>query len=332
MAAARERGRRKMRLLALLALLALAGAMPARAEGEQAAALPGEIRTPEPYAMRGRVREDMPEMTFALYDEGEAPQGHSMRLDIAAEDGSFAQSLTYWGREAVTETLLPATLADVNFDGCADLDLTVSFGPSNRMSVVALWSAELGRFAEPDMDTELCNYTLEPEKNLVVSSVAQGVAWHTTTVYRWEGGVLQRRWQGEIYRPEDDAWIGERLVSFAPDGTRAVCWDQLYPVEWYDGARVRSERDEVLQRAMTDGLLESAPEARVVNAAWVNLRQCDSKASPSLAAIDNESYSLCILRRGCGEDDGWTRVYAVPKDGGQALTGYIWFSFLEEMR
>lgn len=145
-----------------------------------------------------------------------------------------------------------------------------------------------------------------------------------------EASGEQASWQAQVYHP-DDGWVGERLTAVAPDGTRTVCWDQLYPADWYGEERVQNERGEVLRRATEEGLLESAPEVRVVNAEWVNLRQRDSKASPALAAID-ESDSVYILRERCGEDSGWTRVYVVPGDGGPSLTGYIWFSFLEKVQ
>ena len=69
--------------------------------------------------------------------------------------------------------------------------------------------------------------------------------------------------------------------------------------------------------------------ARVVNADWVNLRQSTSKSSPALTAVDS-TQTVTILRERCGEDEGWTRVLFVDAQG-TAWTGYIWWSFLEQL-
>lgn len=73
---------------------------------------------------------------------------------------------------------------------------------------------------------------------------------------------------------------------------------------------------------------------QVANVDWVNLRQLDSKGSPSLAKL-NRGSSVQVLATGCGEDGGWVLVY-VHGDGTsdddrevEGMTGYIWHSYLE---
>ena len=95
------------------------------------------------------------------------------------------------------------------------------------------------------------------------------------------------------------------------------------------GEDVRRQPGVLEDEALVRDLQAIGRRARVVNADWVNLRQSTSKSSPSLTAVDN-TQTVTILRERCGEDEGWTRVLVVDAQG-TAWTGYIWWSFLEQL-
>ena len=71
----------------------------------------------------------------------------------------------------------------------------------------------------------------------------------------------------------------------------------------------------------------------VDNVDWVNLRQLDSKDSPSLAKLDRGA-SVQVLATGCGEDGGWVLVQVPTEHSSDddrevdGMTGYIWHSYL----
>ena len=132
-----------------------------------------------------------------------------------------------------------------------------------------------------------------------------------------------------------DGLIGESLEQW---GT-GLCywWNQVYPEDWYygtggpgaDGKRTEARHLLMLGR----GTVESY-SMQVCNTSWVNLRQQDSKDSPSLVQLWRGT-TVQVLATGCGEDGGWVLVY-VHGDGTsdddrevEGMTGYIWHSYLE---
>ena len=42
--------------------------------------------------------------------------------------------------------------------------------------------------------------------------------------------------------------------------------------------------------------------------------------------------SACLLIAGCGKDGGWIRVFVWPEGDEPGLTGYIWHSYLRDVR
>lgn len=83
------------------------------------------------------------------------------------------------------------------------------------------------------------------------------------------------------------------------------------------------------------------PWLQVTNVDWVNLRKQDSKASPSLAKL-YAGQEVELLVDACGSENGWVRVlYHCDATGSkeefdgifrEAMTGYIWHSFLEPVQ
>lgn len=92
---------------------------------------------------------------------------------------------------------------------------------------------------------------------------------------------------------------------------------------------VRRQPGVLEDEALVRDLQAVGRRVRIVNADWVNLRQSTSKSSPALTAVDS-TQTVTILRERCGEDEGWTRVLFVDAQG-TAWTGYIWWSFLEQL-
>ncbi len=274
----------------------------------------------------GRLHSDMPEAVIVLTNIGrEMKDGLDMQVHQAAisiPETGFTQTLTYRSRETVN-SLYPALLADLNFDGYLDLDLTVGMGASNRFSVFSLWQPEQGCFAQVNQDLELCNYSLLPERKDIRVYIHESALHHDIIRYHWENGMLAKKAMGSVYSsyPSGDVYESAKLI--ASDGSEKVLWDDHYQPDWYDTSRVYQERDAVLEQVIYLNALEEAPKtAVIVNADWVNLRHRDTKSSSSIGKID-AGETVQVLAEKCGEDQGWVRVLWEGK------TGYIWHTFLK---
>ena len=245
------------------------------------------------------------------------------------------------------------SLVDYNFDGHADLQLLVAQGAYNVYYAVALWDAEKscfrevathckhlpgGEIVQEITQAEFCNPEFYPDPcnpgfGYILSVEADGYAHRTEYVYDWEARYgLATRWVASVY-DAGNGLIGESLDQW---GTGLVIWwDQTFLESWYYGEgnasakRAEARRLLMLGRGAVDGYW-----MRVDNVDWVNLRQLDSKASPSLAKLERGK-SVQVLATGCGEDGGWVLVH-VPADHTsdddhelEGMTGYIWHSYLE---
>ena len=305
-----------------------------------------------------RVAAHLPALTFTVTDTGKGTGNHLrpnlLSVEIVAEDGSLSQTLTWESNEHPDfERIAPfVRLVDYNFDGFRDLQLLVAQGARNTFYAVALWDEEKGCFREVLRDTEylpgrdrgsevvqvsFCNPEFYPDAHNpgfgdVYCVEADGYAYCTERVYSWEARYgLTTSWVASVY-DAGDGLIGESLVQW---GTGlAYWWDQTYPEKWYygegnaDNDRIQARRLLMLGRGTVDAYWMT-----VDNVDWVNLRQMDSKDSPSLAKL-NRGTSVQVLDTGCGEDGGWVLVYVHSNDNNDddrevdGLTGYIWHSYL----
>ncbi len=316
-------------LLLLLPIIALAedgNAIDQTANNE----LPYEIQMDKPspgqVTITGKLRSDMPEAVIVLTNTGrDTKDGLELlvnQADITIPDTGFAQTLTYRSREA-PNSLSPAMLADLNFDGYLDLDLTVGMGAANRFSMFALWQPEQGCFAQVNQDLELCNYTLQPKRKDIWVYIHESALCHDIVRYHWENGGLVKKAMGQVYTRDSSEDVYESAKLLKEDGSEMVLWDDHYSLDWYSGNIVYNERHAVLERVVYWNALEEAPQTAVVtNVDWVNLRKLDTKSAPSIGII-SEGETVQVLAENCGEDQGWVRVLW----GGK--TGYIWHSFLE---
>ena len=280
------------------------------------------------YRMTGRPHKSLPKMQFTFEDAGKinAEGERVIRLDIRAEDGTYQQGIEYSSWETVDKSYGMARLEDVNFDGSLDLVLTHALGASNFYAIVAPWRPEEGRFAEPIQDIRFCNYVLYPEEKIILSSEKDGAASYHDKAYSWIGGQLTLMGESIMENTGSPDLLKERVVKYFSDGAEWICWDDEYPIAWYDGdSRVWNERRETAM--LIHGT--RGHRAKVANVDWVNLRQQDNKQSKSIAKL-TAGTEVEILSYGCGDDQGWIRVL-VDQDG-KSLTGYIWKTYLEEIR
>ncbi len=297
-----------------------------------------------------QIAESLPAVTIAVTDAGSEDDAllhpHRLRVSIAAQDGSIRQELIYRSTVSAAHdgAALLTRLQDVNFDGYQDLMLLTAQGARNVYYAVSLfdpemmefmpvmqtcaWSMEKKAFHDEVTQLELCNPMLLPETREILSCEEDGFRYRTEIVYQWE---VQKNLEPTSVLDVYDAgegMIGELLEQRGTQVCR--CWDEVYPESWYYGQeRVVSERREAYLELLNGW---AAPKyTRVANVSWVHLRKQDSKASPSLAKLDERTV-VQVLREGCGEDGGWVRVYIAPETWEETgLTGYIWHSFLEDM-
>lgn len=313
-----------------------------------------------------RVAEGLPTLRITWHDTGEST-GNDLRpyllaADVVAEDGSFTQTVTWESNEQSDRLAAHVRLVDYNFDGFRDLQLLTAQGARNVFYAVALWDEEKGCFREVErhvlyqpggtfvdelVQAEFCNpeFYLDatnPRSGYILSVEEDGYRYRTERVYGWVGhDSLQNYWVASVY-DAGDGLIGESLDQWGTGIAR--CWDQVYPEDWYygiggpgaDGKRIEARRLLMLGRGTVDRY-----HMQVCNTSWVNLRQLDSKDSPSLAKLDRGT-TVQVLATGCGEDGGWVLVYCSNDDLGiktyidmyhddkpDGATGYIWHSYLE---
>lgn len=169
---------------------------------------------------------------------------------------------------------------------------------------------------------------------------ADGYAYRTEHVYGWESRYGLTTYNVASVYNAGDGLIGE---SFEQWGTGfAYWWDQIYPEDWYYGeGNANAKRTEARRLLMLGRGTVDSYYMQVCNVSWVNLRQLDSKESPSLAKLERGTL-VQVLATGCGADGGWVLVYCSNDDLGvktdidmyhddkpDGATGYIWHSYLE---
>lgn len=281
------------------------------------------------YRMTGRPHKSLPKMQFTFEDTGRinAEDEHILNLSISAQDDTYRQEIVYASRETADRSLGLARLEDVNFDGYLDLVLAHALGASNWYAIFAPWLPEEGRFDEPIQDVRFCNHVLYPEQRIILSTEKDGAMSYYDKTYGWVGGKLTLMGASIMENSSSTEMMKERVVKYFSDGAVWVCWDDEYPIAWYDGnSRVWNERRETAMAMLIHGT--RGHFAKVANVDWVNLRRQDSKQSESIAKL-TAGTEVEILSYGCGEDRGWIRV--MVEQEGKSLTGYIWKTYLQEI-
>lgn len=304
-----------------------------------------------------RVAEGLPVLDITWRDTGESTgndrRPYLLAADIRAEDGSLTQTVTWESAEGNDRLAAHVRLVDYNFDGYRDLQLLTAQGARNTFYAVALWDAEKGCFREVERhclhlpggeivqeitQAEFCNPEFYPDLynpgfGYVYSVEEDGYAYRTEYVYGWESRYgLTTCFVASVY-DAGDGMIGESLDQWGTGLNR--CWDQTYPEAWYYGeGHASGKRTEARRLLMLGRGTVDSHWMQVGNVEWVNLRQLDSKDSPSLAKL-NRGATVQVLATGCGEDGGWVLVLAHADQSNdddrepEGMTGYIWHSYLE---
>lgn len=291
---------------------------------------------------------------------GEFDDDNILLVEVFSENGELLQSFTYFSNESPEyDAVIALVMAkDLNFDGYNDLMLLSAAGAQNVYYAFSLWDVEAkqfrpvyrdciwlreeARFSDEAVQIELCNPELFPEQKMLLSSDPDGFYYIREIFYMFDGPYyLEPKYIWDVYRA-GDGMIGETMVESMTK--LRFLWDEQYPEDWYygqDGSGVvASERRKAVHEAALSG--PDKNRMRVANVDWVNLRKQDSKASPSLAKI-NEGENVTVLVDACGPENGWVRVlyslgehHSLSQDeldtGRTTLTGYIWHSFLEPVQ
>lgn len=295
-----------------------------------------------------RVTAGAPELRITVTDTGRRNSPDSrwenvLQVTVAAADGTVNQQFEYSSNELPGTSFrgAMARLEDVNGDGFRDLVLLTAQGAYNEFNVFCLWNPETNQFDpvltgmafSPETEVltdgaplELVNFSADAEGHLV-SYGKDGAAYSTTALYSWDasGRAPELAWVFDVYNA-GNGQIGDRLYQFSANEGRFVkLWDHAYPESWYYGDHFAFED----RNAGADAFINSRFRIMsVANTNWVNLRERDSKQSPSLMKL-NAGTKVTVLREGCA--DGWTLVLAYfPEKNGAARTiGYIWHSYLK---
>lgn len=291
---------------------------------------------------------------------GEFDDDNILLVEVFSENGELLQSFTYFSNESpeYDDVIALVMAKDLNLDGYNDLMLLSAAGAQNVYYAFSLWDVEAkqfrpvyrdciwlreeARFSDEAVQIELCNPELFPEQKMLLSSDPDGFYYIREIFYMFDGSYhLTPKYIWDVYRA-GDGLIGETMVEYMTQ--LQILWDDQYPEDWYygqDGSGVvASERRKAVHEAALSG--PDKNRMRVANVDWVNLRKQDSKASPSLAKI-NEGENVTVLVDACGPENGWVRVlyslgehHSLSQDeldtGRTTLTGYIWHSFLEPVQ
>ena len=306
------------------------------------------------------VHDSLPPYIIRITDTGEdttdKASDNILLVEVFSENGEQLQSFTYFSKESPEYDGAAALVMakDLNFDGYNDLMLLSAAGAQNVYHAFSLWDVEVqqfhpvyrdcvwlreeARFSDETIQIELCNLEIFPEQRMLLSSDPDGFYYRRESFYMFDGTYyLVPKYIWDVYRAGDGT-IGETMVESMTQ--LRFLWDEQYPEEWYygrDGTGVSTERRKAVHEAALSG--SNKKRMRVANVDWVNLRKQDSKASPSLAKI-NEGENVTVLVDACGPENGWVRVlyslgehHTLSQDeldtGRTTLTGYIWHSFLE---
>ena len=313
------------------------------------------------YERKIQVHNTLPSYTVRITDTGdntgEFDDDNILLVEVFSENDELLQSFTYFSNESpeYDDVIALVMAQDLNFDGYNDLRLLSAAGAQNVYYAFSLWDVdakqfrpvyrdcvwlrEEARFSDEPVQIELCNPELFPEQKMLLSSDPDGFYYIREIFYMFDGSYhLTPKYIWDVYRA-GDGLIGETMVEYMTQ--LQILWDDQYPEDWYygqDGSGVvASERRKAVHEAALSG--SDKKRMRVANVDWVNLRKQDSKASTSLAKIDEGEY-VTVLVDDCGPENGWVRVlYSLGEHhtlsqeeldtGRTTLTGYIWHSFLE---
>lgn len=302
------------------------------------------------FSITGCINNTMSPIEIAVSDtgraSGNAEREHLLCATVTAQDGRLSQQLYYSALESPDREagLCFARLVDMNFDGFLDLNLLTAAGSENVYTTFALWNTQEGRFdpiitlrpwltdlqrfSSHAIQLELCNERLLPESQRIFSEEVNGFCNNIRSVYRWaDERTLWEESVAVIY-PANKGTVGERLEILSRDG-RVCGWDQQYSMDWYYGEiQVEKERNATLDYVMLGDAITNPEIMQVAKVDWVNVRLKDTEESPSIAKLQVGS-EVQVLRKGCGKDGDWVRIWYISETGGEEYTGYIRNSYLE---
>jgi len=107
-------------------------------------------------------------------------------------------------------------MEDVNFDGVSDIVVFTAMGASNHFCEFFVFDGGEYRMAEHyGAEHGLCNYSLMPEKKLVVTQANNGSAgaMHEHCIFRWEGNDLKLIRRAVSQELTETEWKADRYIT-----------------------------------------------------------------------------------------------------------------------
>ena len=112
-------------------------------------------------------------------------QGTDTEYNVMKAVLDNAQTLYYLALEDSGRYLME----DVNFDGYADFVPVTAIGARNFFSLFFLFDLQTEQYEPLPGGESFCNYDLQDEKKLLVSSISDGYRDGEIKIYRWEGNT-----------------------------------------------------------------------------------------------------------------------------------------------
>ncbi len=162
----------------------------------------------EPYEFKGRVRDDMPEYTFALslVNDHSVPETYVF-VQVWDEGENLIQEQRVY--EVEWHPSKDLKFADLNFDGYRDLIWSRVWGGANGVMATLVWNPDEGQFDEQSIaggSSFLIDY--ENQRHLAVERI--WAAGHSFTVYEYRNGesIRTRELVSELLRSDEYDFYG----------------------------------------------------------------------------------------------------------------------------
>lgn len=183
----------------------------------------------EYYRFNAELSGSLPAMQFEikLTSGTYSLDGEEMRYNVVITDLStydVVQQLSYASKEKVGPYTF--TLADLNFDGYLDLDITYELPASNEVHTFYLWDPQAKQFVETALsDLATSNYTLYPDSGIIENVLYDYGIASAYALYRYEKGELSKFRRAEVSEAEGGYTV--RVYEIAGGG-ESLLFDQTY--------------------------------------------------------------------------------------------------------
>lgn len=208
---------RMLLLCAVLAMMAahLSAAFAGEAEGIQ---FPVQIA---PFMPRMTLTIACTEDTFDQYGD----TIHDYLFTLTVGDGAKVVQAFHVKSQVTLSADHLVSLADLNFDGYMDLDVTDAFFANNMSHLFYLWNPDEKAYVPTELgDLGLSWYALYPDSDIIYSYTHETAATGRSDIYQWRNGELKLL-RSMVTRSSDSDTYHAVITDYT-DGKRTIIADE----------------------------------------------------------------------------------------------------------